>query len=787
MIQFCSPYHQNSALYPAIDHLQRAAGFDRDDQDEQKLDKLQRLLSQSTDSPERDVPLFASLLSLPTGASYPPLELAPEERKARTLEALVAQVDALARRQPVFQLFEDVHWIDPTSLELLGLLIQRVRTAPALLVITSRPEFKPPWPVQPHVSTLSLNRLSRRQGAAMVEQVAAGKGLPPEVQRQIVANTDGVPLFVEELTKSVLESGLLREEGDHYALLGDLPPLAIPATLQDSLTARLDRLIPVKDVAQIGAAIGRDFSYELLALVAPLRTNELHEALARLEESELVYRQGTPPQATFTFKHALVKDAAYDSMLRSKRQQTHAAIARAIEEHFAETTLVQPEVVAHHYTEAGLAMPASGYWLKAGRRSIERSANVEAIRQLSRGLELLAGEPDSRSRAELELALQISLAIPSIAVRGYAAPETARAYTRARELCDVLGDTEQLFPALYGEWLHLLIGRGLHDEARGVALEFLDLARQHGDRGGAVVAHRVLGLTLFSAGQLAAAREQMEEVARLYEPEAHRTLAFRYGQDPRAAALTFRAWTEWALGYPETALRHSREAIALARDLGHATTMGYALSTAPYVHWFCGDMDGAARAAEEAASFSSEQRLPFWRAMARIVSGRVAVEHGQVEHGLAEIRAGLADSTATGTVWLRPVYLGSLAEALLSLDRAEQGLEAVEDALATAGPNGEQFYAAELHRLRAELLLRLSPSQNEADIEGACQQALLVARAQGARSLELRAATTLGRHWRRRGNGAKARDLMAPIYAWFTEGHATRDLLAAESLLESLA
>ena len=387
LLHFCSPYYQNSLLYPNIDHLQRAAQLERNDSDEQKLDKLERLLAlaQSTEDLAEDVPLLAALLAIPTGGRYPPLDMAPEQQKARTLERLVAQVEGLARRRPVLALYEDVHWSDPTSLELLDLLIERVRTLPVLVLITFRPEFKPPWIGQSHVTALTLNRLSRRHGAAIVERLTGGKALPAEVRKQIVAKTDGVPLFVEELTKTILESGLLREEDDRYALQGPLPPLAIPSTLHDSLTARLDRLVPVKEVAQIGAAIGREFSYELLAAVAPLRQNELHEALARLEDAELVFRRGTPPHATFTFKHALVQDAAYESMLRSKRQQVHAAIARVLEERFPETAETKPEVLAQHYCEAGMPERCIDYRLRAGHRAAELSANVEGVGHLTKG------------------------------------------------------------------------------------------------------------------------------------------------------------------------------------------------------------------------------------------------------------------------------------------------------------------------------------------------------------------------------------------------------------------
>ena len=769
LLHFCSPYHQNSALYPVIDHLQRAAGFERDDGDERKLDKLEELLAQSTGDLGEDVPLLAALLAIPTGERYPPLDLAPEQQKARTLERLVAQVEGLARRQPVLALYEDVHWIDPTSLELLDLLVERVRALPVLVVVTFRPEFRPPWIGQPHVTSLTLNRLSRRHGTAIIERLTGGKVLPPEVQKQIVAKTDGVPLFLEELTKTILESGLLREEDDRYALHGPLPPLAIPATLHDSLTARLDRLVPVKEVAQIGAAIGREFPYELLAAVAPLRENELHEALARLEEAELVFRRGTPPHATFTFKHALVQDAAYDSMLRGKRQQVHAAVARVLEERFPETAETKPEVLAQHYCEAGLAEPCIEYRLRAGQRAAELSANLEAVGHLTKGLEVLDTLPESPRRDELELTLQGALGMPLIATKGYAAPETGAAYARAHELCERTGHADRLPPIVYGRWAYHLVG-GEHETGRRLAEAVPRPRGSQADTALELVGHRILGMSLLHLGELQAGRARIEQALGLYDPRRHRSLAFRFGQDQQASGLAFLALALWLSGFPDQASRTIDRALGVLEGLNHANSRGYVLV------WGAATLaqlrrDGVAlrKHVDEAVSLAEEHGLGLWLAYGKVFRGWVLAEQGRQEEGRAELAKALAECQATRTRMHRPYHLSLLAGALHRSGRSEEGLQAVDEALAVVEETGERWWEADLHRLRGDLLLSLS-TQNAAGAEAEYDTAVTTARRQGARMLELRAATSLARLWRARGGDAEARDLLAPVYAWFAEG-----------------
>jgi predicted ATPase/class 3 adenylate cyclase len=784
LLYFCSPYHQNSALHPVIEQLQRAANFDRID-DGQKLDRLEQLLTRSMEDVAEAVPLLAALLSLPTNGRYPQLELGPQERKARTLEVLAAQLEGLAKRQPVLLIFEDLHWIDPTSMDLLELIVERAPTFPALLILTFRREFKSPWIGQPHVTSLALNRLNREQGTAMVERVAAGKALPAEVLTQILAKTDGVPLFIEELTKTVLESGLLRDEGDRYVLSGPLPALAIPATLHDSLTARLDRLIPVKEVAQVGAAIGRQFPYELLAAVSPLSENELNEALAELEDSELVFRRGALPQATFTFKHALVRDAAYDSLLRRKRKQIHGSIASVLRERFADTAMTQPELLAHHYTEAGMAEQAALYWLKAGQRAAERSANVEAVGHLTKGLEVLKAMTDSLGRAELELELQTALVVPLMATEGYAAPATGAALARARESCERLDRTDRLLPILYGQWAYHIVG-GDHRAARQGAGQFLELAMRETDAAVELVGRRILGVSLFHLGELHAAQTQTEQALALYDPQRHRSLAFQFGQDQRASALSFLSLQVWLTGHPDRAWCEMKRALDHVEELNHASSRAYVLVWgAATLAALCRDPAAVGEFADKAISVSQERGLQLFLATARIFRSWASAQlSGQAEQ-VSELIDALADCDRTRTRVHRPYHLGLLAETLHRSGRTEEGLRAVVEALSLVEATEERIWEADLQRLKGDLTLsRAIPNPGEAEED--YHRAISIAGQQGAKLLELRATTGLARLRQTQGRTAEAHDLLAPIYGWFTEGFATTDLKTAKALLDAL-
>ena len=781
---YCSPHHQTSPLYPVIGHLERAAGFVADDHSATRLDKLEALLALSSDDVSAVAPLLAALLSVETDARYPPLDMSPHRQKERTLEALVNQVLGLATRRPVLALYEDVHWADPTSLELLDLLVDRVQGAPVLVLITFRPEFEPHWMRHAHVTALTLSRLSRRQGAAMVARLSGGKALPPAVLDQIVAKTDGVPLFVEELTRTVLETNLLRDEGDHYALARPLPPMAIPTTLQESLLARLDRLAPAREVAQVAAAIGREFSHELLAITAALPESDLQTALDDLVGSGLVFRRGTPPHASYSFKHALVQDAAYATLVRAKRQRLHARIAAAIEQHLPETAQAQPELLAHHYMEAGLAEPAIEYWLKAGQRAIARSAMAEALAQLRNGLNLLASLPGAdRSRRELDL--QVTLGVALMATQGWAAPEAGRANARARELCEQIGATSQLWPVLYGQWVFHGV-RAEHNAAREVADEFLRRAQDHQETSATLVAHRVSGTGALWRGEVTAARAHLERTLALYDPALHRSLAFLYVQDPRVAALSALSWTLLALGYPEQASARSREALDAANDLTHLNTLAYALLFACLFEQYRRAGREARDRAEALVKLSTEQDFPHFLAPATVIRGWALTESGELETGLAQLRQGLLAWRATGANVYEPHFLGLQAEALGRSGAVEEGLDLIAKALDRVEETGERWFEAELHRIMGELMLLL-PRPDPIAAEARFDHAAATARQQGAKLWELRAATSLARLWRQQGRRGEAHDLLAPLYIQFTEGFRTPDLQAASAILQETA
>ena len=549
---FCSPYHQDSALFPFIDQLGRAAGFARDDPPAARLEKLEALLARAA-PPDEDVAFLADLLSLPASERHPLPNLSPQRKKERTLEALIRQLEGLARRQPVVMVFEDAHWIDPTSRELLDLTVERVRSLPVLLIVTFRPEFQPPWTGQPQVTMLALNRLDRRDRTALVEQIAGGKALPDDVVAQIVDRADGVPLFVEELTKSVLESGLLREERDRYVLDGALPPFAIPTSLHDSLMARLDRLASVRLVAQIGAAIGREFPYELLRAISRLPEDELQTALARLVASELVFQRGTPPDAVYSFKHALVQDAAHGSLLRGTRQQLHAQIAAALEAYSPELMDSQPEIFAQHYAEAGLVEKSLACWGKAGHRSAARSAMAEAAAQFQKGLDQLALLPDTRERLQQELEFWSALGAVLRAVKGNAAPETGHAYARARELWEQLGSPVEFLRVPYGQSLYHAF-RGELDLALRLDNDLLRLSGQRNDSAGLVLGYLSSGRNLMLAGRFASSRSHLEAALALYEPISHRSLVYQAGLHPHVNSQAILGMVLFCLGFPDRAV-----------------------------------------------------------------------------------------------------------------------------------------------------------------------------------------------------------------------------------------
>jgi class 3 adenylate cyclase/tetratricopeptide (TPR) repeat protein len=574
----CSPYHTNSALRPFIAQLERAAGFKADDTSEQRLDKLEALLAMSASRIENVGPLFAALLSIPFGERYQPLTLSPTQQRRRTLAALLDQFEGLARGQPILLLFEDAHWADATSLELLDLTIERVRQLPVLALFTFRPEFEPPWVDLPNVGTLTLGRLDHNDVESMVAQVTGGRVLPTEVMKQIVAKTDGNPLFVEELTKAVLEAGILVEDAEGYRLDGPLPPLAIPATLQDSLMARLDRLAPVKEIAQVGATIGREFSYTLVRVLVGRDESALKHGLAQLEQAGLVFRRGEPPkEAVYSFKHSLVRDAAYESLLKSRRQQLHGQIASALEQRFADIVASQPEIVAHHFTAAGLVNPAIDYWLKAGHLALSRSANAEAVKHLRQGIELTQSQAPSANRVRKQLDFYLALGPAVAATEGYAAPETLRVFSHARDLLGEGGTSTEQMTVLWSTYLAHSI-RAEHTAALEVARQCLALAAEHEHPGMAALANRFIGQTLWMMGAFLDARFHLERTLDLCAAHQETITSYRkFGVDDEVSALSALSRTLWILGYLEQAAAAAGQALARARTMGLAFTTALAL------------------------------------------------------------------------------------------------------------------------------------------------------------------------------------------------------------------
>jgi predicted ATPase len=781
----CSPYHQNSPLHVVTELLRGALGFAPDDTPDEKLDRLENVLAEIGIASAEAVPLFTSLLALPADR-YPAPPWTRQRQREKTIEALLAILLAGAARSPMLVVVEDLQWADPSSLELLTRFVEQAAPSRIFAVFTGRPEFQPPWPPRSHISQVMLNRLPRRHVELMVTDLTAGKPLPADVLQQIVARTDGVPLFVEELTKTVLESGLVEEREDRWELVGRLPSLGIPSTLQDSLAARLDRLGEAKGIAQLGATIGREFSHELLAAISPLEPEALRMALDRLVEAELVYRRGAAPAATYTFKHALIQEAAYQSLLRSVRRQYHLRIAQTLEERFPAMQEAHPELAAHHYTEAGLAAQAVSYWQRAGERAIRRSASVEAIAHLEKGIELVGSVPEMPVQREQELELQIALGPVLSGSRGVAAPETVRAYDRARQLCSQLGDTPRVFPALWGLWSYFA-AQGHLRRARETGEELLERARQTGDPGLLLQAHHALWPVLASMGDLAASRAHSDAGQALYDQDKHPALAFVYGgHDARVCAHSWDALTLWMLGYPDRALMASEAGLSLATQLSQPHSAAVALVYGSLLRRLRREEPAAGEAADACMALSKEHGFPQWLGMARIYGGSALAARGGVEEGLAEIREGFAAYLATGAGAERPTFLTLLAEVHWRRGAWEDGLAAISEALHIIAENGEGAYLAELHRLRGELLLGPLPAgQDEA--EAAFRHAREIARSQSARSWELRATTSLARLWQQQGKRQEARALLGEVYAWFTEGFETADLQEAKAVLEELA
>ena len=773
---FCSPHHQDSALFPFIAQLERAAGFERDDAPAARLEKLERLIAANAPM-EGDIQLLAELLSVPPDGRYSVLDLTPQRKKERVFGALLRQLAGLTARQPVLMTFEDLHWGDPSSRELLDLTIDQIDNIPVLLIATFRPEFQPPWTGLPHVTSLALRRLGREESDELVREIVPNTAaLSSEVLDEIVERTDGVPLFIEELTKAVLENA---------AVVGDIPATSakVPATLHASLSARLDRLGPAaKEIAQNGAAIGREFSYELLAEIAQRKMADLEEALGRLVEAGLVFQRGFPPEATFLFKHALVQDTAYSMLLRGPRQALHARIARALEERFPSSA--QPQILAHHFTQAGLLDQAVAYWCRAGRQSMERSALVEAIAQLRRGLRLIADLPETSERNQRELELQVTLADALGASRGRTHPDVAEVLARALNLVLDTGaaGTTRHFQVLYGLWLGDYFG-GRPQPALDRAEEFLSLAQAQTDSGLVLAGHRLVSSALALAGDFRSAFSHIERAKAWLTTERHRMLV---GSEIGVSALTNWSWALWHRGYPDQGRQAADQARERARQSGDTHTIAWALVATCQTALFARSVDEVGALASDAVAFAREHGRAMFLGQALIFQGWALAQRGQLVAAVAQIREGLTATRVIRAHGFEPMFLGILAEALALTGAIAGGLDALADALVIGQASGQRWADAELHRLQGELLQSL-PSPHWAEVEACFRRALDIAREQGTRGFELRAAVSLARLLSEQGCRSEAHELLAPVYGWFTEGFDAPDLKEAKALLQALA
>jgi class 3 adenylate cyclase/predicted ATPase len=786
VVHRCSPYHANSTLYPVIEHLKRALGWKPESGTVEKLKKLEAALREQSLRLEEAVPLYAELMSLPLPEGrYEPLNLNPKQKREATLDAIAGRLLEMAERTPVLQVWEDLHWADPTTLELLGLCLEQSPTVSMLNVVTYRPEFVPPWAMRSHMTPITLNRLERPEVEALIGHQANGKTVPSEVLEHIVEKADGVPLYVEELTKTILESDYLHEEAERYTLAGSLSEVAIPATLQDSLMARLDRAPTIREVAQLGAVLGREFTYEMLRYLAPLEEPVLQKGLGQLVENELLYQRGRPPRSRYIFKHALIQDAAYQSLLKRTRQQYHRNVAELLEERFPETVEAQPELLAHHYTEAADPARAVAFWQRAGERARAQFANWEAMGHLSRGIAVLEQLTDDDERRRKELALQLSLGHATSVARGKGGREVEMAYERARTLCQQLGDAADLVPALFGLWRFYLVNRPLGD-ALDLAMQLLRLADEQSNAVNYVIAHYAVGVTHMVMGHLAEGEADLERAVTEYAPEQRRADVYHAAQDPGTACLVYSAMGKWLLGYPDRARERMRESVSRAEELADAVSLGHALCFSTIVTEMCGDDGETEVMAEREIALATEKGFSAWIAFGRVSRSWVAFKSGQEASALEELRNSIVLRMDLGMEYFVPFFMTLLAQAYWRVGQVDEGLKTLGRAQAVIGVRSERWWEADVHRLRGELLL--SESSDNADEAKVCfEQALEVSRNQEAKSLELRAAMSLARLWRQQGKRDEALDLLKPIYDWFTEGFDTLDLREAKSLLVKLS
>ena len=776
----CSPFHTASAFHPIIEHLKRVFGWQPEDTAPQHLAKLEAGLGGFKTLPlAESVRLFADLMSVPAPEDrYPRLQMTAQQQRDATLDAIVAWLIETAERTPVLMAWEDLHWADPTTLETLGMLIEQAPTAAMLVVATYRPELTPPWPQRSHMTPITLNRLERPEVETMVSHLAGGRPLPGEVVEHIVAKADGVPLYVEELTKAILGSGVLETRGEAYVLTGALAQLHIPETLQDSLMARLDRAPRLREVAQLGSVLGREFAYDMISALAGIEEGMLQSGLGQLVVDELLYQRGRPPRSRYLFKHALIQDAAYQSLLKRTRQQYHQQVAKLLEDRYPEVASTQPELVAHHYTEANCPAQAIAYWHKAGVAAASKSANLEAIDQFHRGLALVEALSDMREQAERELDLQMALGPALIATKSFTHPDIGRTYARVWELCQQVGDHPRGFTALRGLFMHH-VNLFEMEKAQHFAEEGLRVAERLDDAARFVGAHTTLGHTLYHQGKLEPALAQFRRGFEMFVPNMQ--FPDWPGAHPGVSCQFFSALVSWILGYPDRSLDELRAAVRSAETLGHPVTLAQTLCWAALVHIFRHEPSAAADCAEWALRTCEEHHIAQHHGIALCADGWALGISGESEKGLAQIGQGV---NGYGPGASQHILLALQADAQLASGKPEAALASVAAGLKAVEKTGGAPLEAELWRLRGEALLAGAGTVSEA--ETAIEKAIDVARRQNAKSWELRAATSLARLRHQQGRPQEAAALLAPILGWFTEGLDTADLKDARTLLTEL-
>ncbi|WP_089718305.1 AAA family ATPase, partial [Candidatus Entotheonella palauensis] len=625
----CSPYHQHSALYPARDLLQRVLQVHPAASSDDHLDALEAFLQPYPLSLDESVQLSAELLSLPIPEGrYTPLTLAPQRQRERTLDLLSTLLVAQASTSPILLIVEDLHWADPSTLEFLERLMGQVPTTAILVILTCRPAFEAPWSEPTWMTSMTLNRLSLAQCYQMIEQVTSGKVFSEEVTQQLAEKMDGVPLFVEELTRTVLETGQFEETAAGYELVGELSDLSIPSTLHDSLMARLDRLETAKEIAQWGSVLGREFTYELIEHVVPHEEDVLQAGLDRLVASELMFQRGLGSQAQYRFKHALVQDVAYQSLRRRTRQESHERIAQVLASQFPETAEAQPELLAYHYTQAGENEIAVMYWQRAGHRAQQASAYQEAVAHLTQGMALLEMQPEMPERLEQELEYQVALGAALNATKGYTAPEVEHAYARAHVLCQQLGETPKLIPALRGLILYDL-NRWDLEQAYQLGQQLLKLVETQPDPALLMIPYNLLGQIFYWWGAPVSAQAYHAQVLAIYNAQAHRAQALRYTVDPGVGAHIFLAWETWQLGYPDRALQHSQTALAMAQEESHPWSLAMALCGSGLLHWSRGEVLAAHERSAATITLATKQGLVQWLCVGMIVHGMTLVRKGE--------------------------------------------------------------------------------------------------------------------------------------------------------------